>query len=153
MIPHVEGGYFKYLFGSEVWRKTADGEDRRNYSGIHFMVTHDSPSHFHRMKSDEIWCYHAGSVLTMHIIDEQGEYRTMRIGPDPDRGESLSAVMRAGWIFGASVDEGDYGLASCLVVPGYDDADYQLLTRSELLEDYPACRDVIMKMACEIIPK
>lgn len=153
MIPHIEGGYFKYEFGSEVWRKTAEGEDRKNYSGIYFMVTHDSPSHFHQMKSDEIWYYHAGSALTMHIIDEKGEYRTLRIGPDPERGESLSAVMRAGWIFGSSVDDGDYGLVSCLVVPGYDDADYRLVVQSDLLEKYPQYRDIIMRMAYKAIPK
>ncbi|WP_323120546.1 cupin domain-containing protein [Burkholderia alba] len=153
LIPHIEGGYFKYEFGSGTLRKTAHGAERKDYSGIYFMVTHDSPSRFHEMKSDEIWYYHAGAPLTMHVIDENGEYHTTRIGPDPDRGEVLSVVMRAGWIFGSSVDAGDYGLVSCLVVPGYDDADYRLVTQAELLKTYPAHRDIIMKMAYRVLPR
>lgn len=117
------------------------------------MVTHDSPSHFHQMKSDEIWYYHSGDPMTMHVIDETGKYRTTRIGPNLERGEVLSVVMRGGWVFGASVDSGDYTLVSCAVVPGFDDADYRILTQSELLGRYPQYRDIILKMAYQNLPK
>lgn len=151
--PHPEGGYFRYAFGSDIFRKTASGAERKNYSGIYFMVTHDSPSHFHQMKSDEIWYYHSGDPMTMHVIDETGKYRTTRIGPNLERGEVLSVVMRGGWIFGASVDSGDYTLVSCAVVPGFDDADYRILTQSELLGKYPQYRDIILKMAYQNLPR
>ncbi|WP_256252405.1 cupin domain-containing protein [Burkholderia ubonensis] len=153
LAPHPEGGYFRYEFGSDVVRKTASGAERKDYSGIYYMVTHDSPSHFHQMKSDEIWYYHAGDALTMHAIDETGKYRTVRIGPNPDRGEVLSVVMHGGWIFGASVDSGDYTLVSCTVVPGFDEADYRILIQSELLEKYPEHRNVILKMTYKNFPK
>ncbi|MCA8383555.1 cupin domain-containing protein [Burkholderia cenocepacia] len=151
--PHPEGGYFRYVFGSDIYRKTASGAERKNYSGIYFMVTHDSPSHFHQMISDEIWYYHSGDPLTMHVIDETGAYRTVRLGPHVEHGEVLSVVMRGGWIFGASVDSGDYTLVSCAVVPGFDDADYRILTQSELLGKYPQYRDAILKMAYQNLPK
>lgn len=146
LTAHPEGGYFRYEFGSDIVRKTADGSERKDYSGIYFMVTHDSPSHFHQMKSDEIWYYHAGNELTMHVIDQDGKYRTIRLGPDPERGEVLSVVMHGGWVFGASVDSGDYTLVSCTVVPGFDDSDYRILTQSELLGKYPEYRDIIMRL-------
>lgn len=151
--PHPEGGYFRYVFGSDIYRKTASGAERKNYSGIYFMVTHDSPSHFHQMISDEIWYYHSGDPLTMHVIDETGAYRTVRLGPHVEHGEVLSVVMRGGWIFGASVDSGDYTLVSCAVVPGFDDADYRILTQSQLLGKYPQYRDIILKMAYQNLPK
>lgn len=151
--PHPEGGYFRYVFGSDIFRKTASGTERKNYSGIYFMVTHDSPSHFHQMVSDEIWYYHAGDPLTMHFIDEKGAYGTVRLGPNVEHGEVLSTVMHGGWIFGASVDSGDYTLVSCAVVPGFDDADYRILTQAELLEKYPKYRDIILKMAYQNLPK
>lgn len=151
--PHPEGGYFRYVFGSNIVRKTASGAERKDYSGIYFMVTHDSPSHFHQMKSDEIWYYHSGAALTMHVIDEAGKYHTARLGPNPDRGEVLSIVMHGGWIFGASVDSGDYTLVSCAVVPGFDDADYRILTQSELLTRYPEYMDIILKMAYQTLPR
>ncbi len=152
MAPHPEGGYFKYAFGSDIVRKTASGAERKDYSGIYFMVTHDSPSHFHQMVSDEIWYYHAGSALTMHVIDEQGKYHTTRLGPNPEHGDVLSVVMHGGWVFGASVDSGDYTLVSCAVVPGFDESDYRILTQSELLGKYPEYRSVIMKMAYQSLP-
>lgn len=152
LVPHPEGGYFRYEFGSDIVRRTANGSERKDYSGIYFMVTHDSPSHFHQMKSDEIWYYHAGNVLTMHVIDQDGKYHMTRLGPDPERGEVLSVVMHGGWIFGASVESGDYTLVSCAVVPGFDDSDYRILTQSELLGKYPEYRNLIMKMAYQNLP-
>lgn len=150
---HPEGGYYRFAFGSNVVRKTASGAERRDYSGIYFMVTHDSPSHFHQMVSDEIWYYDSGAPLTMHFIDEAGKYHTARLGPDLENGEALSLVMHGGWIFGASVDSGDFTLVSCAVVPGFDDADYRILTQSELLGKYPEYRDVILKMAYQSLPR
>jgi uncharacterized protein len=153
LVPHPEGGYFRYKFDASVVRKISSGAERKDYSGIYFMVTSDSPSRFHQMKSDEIWCYHAGAALTMHVINEHGIYQTFRIGPDLDRGEVLSQVMHAGWIFGASVDSGEYTLVSCTVVPGFDDAGYRLVVQPELLERYPQYRNIIAKMAYENLPK
>ncbi|QRR11777.1 cupin domain-containing protein (plasmid) [Burkholderia sp. MS455] len=150
---HPEGGYYRFAFGSDVVRKTANGAERRDYSGIYYMVTHDSPSHFHQMKSDEIWYYHSGAPLTMHFLDGAGKYHTARLGPNIEHGEALSIVMHGGWIFGASVDSGDFTLVSCAVVPGFDDVDYKILTQSKLLGKYPEYRDVILKMAYQSLPR
>uniref|UniRef100_UPI003BEF1D14 cupin domain-containing protein n=1 Tax=Burkholderia arboris TaxID=488730 RepID=UPI003BEF1D14 len=153
LTPHPEGGYYRYVFGAEQSRMTAGGAVRRDFSGIFFLVTRDSPSHLHQLKSDEIWYFHAGHPLTMHVIDEEGAYHRILLGPDIDKGEILSVVMRAGWIFGSSVDEGDYGLVSCTVVPGYDDADYKLFTQAELLSRFPSQQEIIMKLAYKNVPE
>jgi predicted cupin superfamily sugar epimerase len=150
--PHVEGGYFSFKFGSEKQRKTAAGQERRDYSCINFMVTHDSPSRFHVMDSDEIWHYHAGAPLTMHVIDKQGDYFVQRVGLDAAKGEMLSVAMKAGWIFGATVEDGDFTLVSCTVVPGFDERDYRLLTRAQLIAKYPHHSAIIDKLAYEKLP-
>ncbi|WP_257828248.1 cupin domain-containing protein [Burkholderia glumae] len=150
--PHPEGGYFRLDFASEIVRAKLDGEKRRDYSDIYYMVTSSSPSRFHQMKSDELWYYHAGDSLTMHVIDESGHYRTFRLGSDIEHGDVLSVVMHAGWIFGASVDSGDYTLVSCAVVPGFDASDYRILSQSELLKKYGKYREIILKMAYEKVP-
>jgi uncharacterized protein len=147
LTEHPEGGYYRYEFSSGVLRKTSKGRERKEYSGIYFLVTNDSPSRFHRMRSDEIWHYHIGDPLTMHVIDALGRYRQICIGPNIDHGQMLSAVMRAGWIFGASVDSGDFTLVSCTAVPGFDESDYKLFTQSELIEKFPKYKNIVERMA------
>lgn len=78
LTPHPEGGYYKSIFASE--EQTSDGEltvnfegKRKLYTSIYFLLTSNDISHFHRLKSDELWYYHAGSSLTIHSIDENGE--------------------------------------------------------------------------------
>ena len=71
--PHPEGGYYKRTFESE--EKTSDEElsvsfegTRLLYTSIYFLLGSNNISHFHRLKSDELWYYHAGSPLTVHVI-------------------------------------------------------------------------------------
>ena len=77
--PHPEGGYYKETFKSTEMitdqELTVQFEGKRKlYTSIYFLLTSNNVSHFHRIKSDEVWYYHAGSPLTIHIIDEKGEY-------------------------------------------------------------------------------
>ena len=65
MEPHVEGGYFKECL--------LEKEDRDLWSSIYFMLAKGEVSHFHRLKSDEVWYYHDGNALTIYMIDEEGK--------------------------------------------------------------------------------
>ena len=47
------------------------------YTSIYFLLTSNDVSHFHRLQSDELWYYHGGSPLSVHMIDENGEYRNV----------------------------------------------------------------------------
>src|SRR4051812_31325419 len=85
--PHPEGGYYKRTFESgeraSDQELTVDFEGKRKlYTSIYFLLTSNDVSHFHRLKSDELWYYHAGSPLTIHVIDENGEYKEMKLGLD-----------------------------------------------------------------------
>ena len=62
MEPHVEGGYFKECL--------LEKEERNLWSSIYFMLAKGEVSHFHRLKSDEVWYYHDGNALTIYMIDE-----------------------------------------------------------------------------------
>ena len=77
--PHPEGGYFKRTFESQEQitdqELTVHFEGKRMlYTSIYFLLTSNDVSHFHRLQSDELWYYHAGSPLSVHMIDENGEY-------------------------------------------------------------------------------
>ena len=66
LTPHPEGGYYKEIIKGE-WDETTS---RASYSSIYFLLTHDNISHFHRIDVDEIWYYHAGDSLTVHMIHQ-----------------------------------------------------------------------------------
>jgi predicted cupin superfamily sugar epimerase len=87
---------------------------------------------------------HAGSALS---LEPPGRAREIVLGPDPDRGESLQAVVPAGRWFGASVPAPrSFALAGCTVAPGFDFADFELAARDALLRAYPLERALITRL-------
>ena len=159
MEPHPEGGFYKRTFESE--EQTSDQElsvafegKRKLYTSIFFLLGSKDISHLHRLKSDELWYYHAGSPLTIHVIDEKGNYKESKLGINLDEGEIPQVLVPKNSIFGSSVrDEDTFSLVGCMVSPGFEFQDFELFTQEELLAKYPQHKDVIMKLAYEEIPK
>ncbi|AMC93993.1 cupin [Erysipelothrix larvae] len=145
--PHTEGGYYK-----ETSRSNETFENgRAYYTNILFLLTPDSPSHFHRLDADETWYYHDGAPLSVHCIYPDGTYDEIRLGKDIENGETLQFVVPKGTIFGSSVDH-DYALVSCMVSPGFDYTAFELFTQDMLLEDYPHHESVIKRLAYKTLP-
>lgn len=154
LLPHSEGGYFKEMFHSAEQFQADEERLRHHYSSIYFLLNQESPSHFHRLKSDEIWYYHTGSPLSVHLLHPDGHYERIQLGLDAEAGQVLQAVVPKNVIFGSSIeDEGDYALVSCMVSPGFDYHDFELFTKAELLTDYPTHHEIIEKLAYETIPE
>lgn len=149
--PHPEGGYFKEIYRSPA---TVPGEALPDYDGprnlatsIYFLLQDDQFSALHRIKQDELWHFHAGSTLTVHVIDAAGRYAPIRMGPDPEAGEWLQALVPGGSLFGASMDGNrGYALVGCTCVPGFDFADFEMPSREELLARYPRHRELIHRL-------
>jgi uncharacterized protein len=157
--PHPEGGYYKRTFasGEQVTDRELsvnfDGK-RKLYTSIYFLLTSKDVSHFHRLKSDELWYYHAGSPLTIHIINENGEYEEVKLGLNLDYGEVPQALVPKNSIFGSSVmDKDTFSLVGCMVSPGFEFQDFEMFTQAELLSKYPRYKEVIMKLAYEVLPE
>lgn len=156
---HPEGGFYKSTFQSG--ERTSDKEltvnfegKRKLYTSIYFLLTSNDVSHFHRLKSDELWYYHAGSPLTIHIIHENGEYEEIKLGLNLDKGEVPQALVPKNAIFGSSVMEEDtFSLVGCMVSPGFEFQDFELFTQEELLSKYPAYKNIIKKLAYKTIPE
>lgn len=149
LLPHPEGGFYKEVYRSSesFLPKNFDGE--RNYStSIYFLLEKGNVSHFHRIKSDEIWYYHGGDALSVFVIHKNGELEELKIGPNPDQGEVLQAVVLAGTIFG-SKSSGAYSLVGCMVSPGFDFKDFELFKTSQLLEEYPSHHQIIKELSKE----
>jgi predicted cupin superfamily sugar epimerase len=152
--PHPEGGYYR-----ETYRATEsiawDGLPAR-FSGprafstaVYFLITRDAFSAFHRIRSDELWHFYAGSAVTLAILDAggAGTLATASLGRDPTRGETPQAVIPAGAWFAAEVaPPGDFALVGCTVAPAFDFADFELAARADLLRAYPQHRGVIERL-------
>lgn len=156
--PHPEGGYFKRTFESQEQitdqELTVDFEGKRMlYTSIYFLLTSNDVSHFHRLQSDELWYYHAGSPLSVHMIDENGEYTEHKLGLDLENGEVPQVLVPKNTIFGSSVkDRETFSLVGCMVSPGFEYQDFELFTQEELLLKYPEHKEIIVKIAYDVIP-
>lgn len=146
---HSEGGFYTSTFVGDECVATKAGE-RPSYTSIYFLLRSEDISHLHRLQSDELWYYHAGSPLTVHMIYPDGTYEARKLGLNIENGEAPQVLVPKHTIFGSSVDEEDtFSLVGCMVSPGFDYADFELFTQEELLKDYPQHEAVIRKMAYE----
>ena len=150
--PHPEGGWFREVYRADEVIPRQSLPDRftgaRNFStSIYFLLNKVEFSAFHRIQQDELWHFYDGTALTIHKIDLAGNYSAMKLGRDIQAGESLVVVVKAGWLFGATVtDTRSYGLVGCTVAPGFDFDDFEMPTRALILEQYPQHREIIEKL-------
>ena len=148
---HPEGGFYKETYRAKE-NIPANGlpgrfAGNRNFStAIYFLLRSQDRSLLHRIKSDELWHYHAGGTLSIYVI-QHGELIVRKLGSDPEKGDSLQVMVPAGCWFGAKVEQPDsYTLSGCTVAPGFDFKDFELAERKSLLLEHPSLREVILKL-------
>ena len=147
LAEHPEGGYYVSSFRASDNIAVRDVQ-RPIYTSIYFLLRSQDISHLHRLQSDELWYYHAGSPLTVHMIFPDGTYEAKKLGLNVEAGEVPQIAVPKNTIFGSSVEESDtFSLVGCMVAPGFDFEDFELFTQEELLADYPQHEEVIRKMA------
>jgi len=143
LVPHPEGGWFRETYrASETIGVSAlpprFAGPRAFSTAIYFLLRSGERSRLHRLRSDELWFFHAGGPLTIAVLDAAGA-RELVVGVDPEHGERLQAGVPAGSWFGATgPGRGSYALAGCSVAPGFDFADFELADRDVLLAAFPA---------------
>lgn len=149
---HPEGGYYHEFYRSSTLISPQDlnwncTEKRASATSIYFLLTSGEVSKLHRLKSDELWYYHAGSSLTITVITPQGSFSRHILGLNLDENEQPQVIIPAGSIFGASVnDSGSYSLVSCMVTPGFDFRDFELLSKEQLIKEYSQYQEVIEEL-------
>jgi uncharacterized protein len=175
---HPEGGYFRQTYKSEL-RITPEASgriqpavkgtaktgqpglhsSRAAATGIYFLLEGKNFSALHRLRSDEMWHFYAGSPLVVHVLDAEGEYSSILLGGDPEAGQVFQAIVRAGCWFGAElaqdppfspdpreVEHRSYALVGCTVAPGFEFEDFELARREELEAKYPGQKEMIQKL-------
>ena len=149
---HPEGGYFyeNYRCSGKVnisnfW-KGAKGF--RSYStGIYFLLDKNQFSAFHRIKQDEMWHFYAGSTLLLHMINEEGNYKLVKIGNNIIEDNFFQYVVPSGTWFSSEVeDKNSFSFCGCTVSPGFDFKDFEMPSRKKLLSKFPNQQKIITRL-------
>lgn len=154
LLPHPEGGFYREVYRSKgviLDLKSNGFSGPRNFcTSIYFLLTSENFSAFHKIKQDEIWHFYEGSTLSVHVIDDEGNYTKHQLGSDIMNGEQRQLVVPANQWFASSVDEaGGYALVGCTVAPGFDFDDFVMANRNELINQYPEHNHIITELTRE----
>lgn len=155
LLPHPEGGYFSEVYRSDEFLSFNSLPKRfqsnRVFStSIYFLLVKNQISHFHKIQSDEIWHFYKGSSVTIHQIDENGNYSFHKLGNNFLNNELPQIVIKNNTWFAAEIDDKNfYSLVGCTVSPGFEFEDFQLGKRNELIDKFPQYKDLIIKFTKE----
>lgn len=122
LAPHPEGGWYR-----ETWRAEATQAGQRSPgTAILYLLEAGCRSHWHRVDADELWLWHAGAPLDLLIADERdADPARIALGGDVVRGYRPQALVPATRWQAAEAGQG-WALVSCVVVPGFDFAGFEL---------------------------
>ncbi|QEC77528.1 cupin domain-containing protein [Mucilaginibacter ginsenosidivorax] len=146
LMPHPEGGFYKEVFRSEIEVKAAySNKLKQAITSIYYLLEGDDYSGFHRLKSDEIWYFHKGSPLHIHVLTNAGLLQSIELS-DLETG-NLSVVIPAGLWFAAEIpSKQGYCLASCAVAPGFDFSEFEMAEKDALCKGYPQYEGLIGRL-------
>lgn len=127
MERHPEGGWFRETWRAETTYRP-DGYDgqRATATAIYFLLAPGEESAWHRVRSAEIWLWHSGGPLTLSIGPMESP-TLITLGPDVANGQHPQAVVPPDAWQAAKPAGDEPVLVSCVVAPGFDFADFELL--------------------------
>ena len=131
LSPHPEGGWFR-----ETWRSELALDDsvlpsayvgpRSAGTAILFVLMPGQQSAWHTVRSAELWLYHRGSPLVLEVGPDTERATAHVLGPDIAAGEHPQLIVPPGYWQRARPRDPEAALVSCVVVPGFDFADFAL---------------------------
>jgi predicted cupin superfamily sugar epimerase len=143
LIPHPEGGWYKRTYESKElvghpFIERNQNEPRFLLTAIYYFLTGQEKSHFHRIKSDEMWHFYSGDSLTLiEIIPEKNEVIKTKLGLQIYEGERPQYTVKKGhWFAGYLENKNGNCLLGCTVSPGFDFKDFEMAESKRQLKDY-----------------
>lgn len=133
-----EGGYFRQTYQAAATVETPKG-GRPIATCIYYLVTPDSFSKFHSLKSTEIYHYYMGDPLTLVLLHADGTAQKIVLGSDLAAGQVPQAIVPAGVWQGSFLEQpaAGFSLVGATCFPGFEPADFTLGTREEMLAKFP----------------
>lgn len=155
LVPHPEeGGFFREIYrakdsiAAEALPAGYDGP-RSLSTAIYYLLTPETFSEMHRLRSDEIFHFYLGDPVEQLQLFPDGSGRKVVLGPDLEHGQILQGVVPAGVWQGARLLPGGahgWALVGATVAPGFDFADYEAHGRAELEAAYPVFAEDIARL-------
>jgi predicted cupin superfamily sugar epimerase len=146
--PHPEGGYYNELYRSkiEVSRVSSTLININSaFTSIYYLLEGKDYSGFHRIASDEIWYFHKGVPLLIHMIDKNGHYSVQELSDELTG--VLSFMVPAGMWFAAEIPSAsDFSLVSCAVAPGFEFSEFEMAEKDSMLKKYPEHTEILNKL-------
>ena len=151
--PHPEeGGYFIETYRSleNIPEKALPGRYKgfRSYAtAIYYLLTPETFSAMHRLRSDEIFHFYIGDPVEMLQLWPDGSGRTLIIGSEILKGMQPQVVVpRRVWQGARLLKDGKFALLGTTVSPGFEFVDYESGKRGELVKSHPQFRDLIIAL-------
>jgi predicted cupin superfamily sugar epimerase len=138
---HIEGGYFRRTYQSDYTHTEIPYAKTPRYlmTSIFYLLTDDSPTdHLHLNCADIMHYFHAGSPITYLLVHPEGRLERVKLGNNPAAGEQLQLLVKGGCWKAAILSQGEFGLLSEAVSPGFDYDDMRLITQTEIQTRFPA---------------
>lgn len=148
LTAHPEGGYFceNYRNSIKITLNETHAGKRNLATSIYYMLEYGQVSKLHQLKSDELWYFHYGSPLKVHVFNDD-RYQSYTLGADIKEKQLLQLIIPAGAIFGAEVMGKDsFSILGCMVTPGFHFSDFKLITQDEIMPNFPDQKNIIQKL-------
>ena len=151
--PHPEGGLYRRTNSSEerIFRSDANRPHHQRHAStaIYYMLRDSDYSAWHRIDSDELWHFHLGDPLFIHVLNPQGELSTQVLGnplEHPD-GAFQVHVFADHWFAAERIGQCGFSLVGCTVAPGFEFETFELADVPRLQQQYPRHQALLARLA------
>lgn len=129
-----EGGYYV-----ETYRASEKLDQRAVSTAIYYLLTAETVSRFHRLRSDEIWHFYLGDSVELVLLHPDGTSTIHILGHNLLDDEVCQVVIPGKTWQGARLEPGgNWAFMGCTVAPGFEFADCELAEKISLIHQYPS---------------
>ena len=126
LAPHPEGDWYREVFRSDL-RVACDlpVPARSASTAFYFLLAAGGHSRWHRVSPDEVWHHYEGGPLELLWFHPGGTMNREILAP-VGAGRPVVVIPAGAWQ--AARPLADHTLAGCTVAPGFEFADFQMMS-------------------------
>jgi uncharacterized protein len=120
------------------------------YSSNWYLLEAGQVLQLHTLKQDELWFFHLGTPIRLHVFSPEDGYVETVFGQDPEAGQILHGAAPHSTWFGGELAGPGFALVSCSLSPGYEASDSAKPTEQDieaLAKEFPAQAELIRRLA------
>lgn len=123
-----EGGFFRETYRSPIRHNNPlDPADRSLATAIYYLLTPESFSALHRLRSDEIYHFYSGHPVELVCISEEGNLQRTILGSCVEDGQMCQFLVPAGvWQGSRLLSGGRWALLGTTMAPGFEFTDREM---------------------------